>query len=111
MGVTKRENQTIITFGTGDIKVTSAMIDGDAVLGLREQTPKEIGSLQESNETVESISTSDVYIVFTSLKSLEVLILKLQQARSFVVNNAILDYTERIKNITDIYEPNSFLKG
>lgn len=111
MGIIRKSNQTIIEFGTGDIIICSGMIKGDAVLGLNIQEFKEIGSRIASSETAESLPNSEVYITFGSIKSLETLILKLQEARSIVVNDNIVYDLSKIENITTIYEPNKFLKG
>lgn len=103
--------QKYVEFGTGDIRIASGIINGAAVLGLNEEVKgQEIGILTETQETVQTIQQSEVYMVFNSLKSLEVLILKLQESRSLVING--IDYEfDKPKNLTDIYEPNSIIKG
>ena len=103
-------NKTIIEFGTGDIRITSGVIEGVAVLGLNKCSERIIGSLEENTEDINKILDSDVFMKFNSIKSLEVLILKLQESRSMIINNEI-PYKNNIDNITDIYEPNSIIKG
>ena len=49
-------------------------------------------------------------MTFESVKSLEVLILKLQEARSMFLYDTPRDF-DYPSNITDIYEENSFIKG
>jgi hypothetical protein len=108
--IIKCEDQVFIKFGYGDIKVTSARFDNMAVLGFNNQTPHEIGSRVGCNETIESLEKSDILITFESIASLEVVILKLQEARSMVINGVCPD-TDNIVNITEIYQPNIVLKG
>lgn len=67
------------------------------------------GEINEK-ETVESIrDESDIYMEFSSIKSIEVLILKLQQSRALILGIGI--DTSGIKDITTIYEPNSIVEA
>lgn len=103
-------NQKIAEFGKGDICITSGIIKGLPVLGLDSQRPHEIGGLIETKMTAETLPKSEIYMTFESVKSLEVLILKLQEARSMFLYGTPRDF-DYPSNITDIYEENSFIKG
>ena len=103
-------NQKIAEFGKGDICITSGIINGLPVLGLNSQKPHEIGSWTETQMTVETLPKSEIYMTFESVKSLEVLILKLQEARSMALYGTDRDFNYP-PNITDLYEENSFIKG
>ena len=103
-------NQKIAEFGKGDIRITSGIIYGLPVLGLNSHKPHEIGSLAETQTTVETLQKSEIYMTFESVKSLEVLILKLQEARSMFLYGTDRDF-DYPSNITDIYEENPFIKG
>lgn len=107
----KDEKQVVVQFGTGDVMVTSGEIQGVAVLGLNQwHEDTDIGTLSDSRHTVETLMESDVFMVFNSIKSIEVLILKLQEARSMVINGEYCEL-DKFSNITDIYQPNDILRG
>ena len=102
--------QTVIKFGTGDIRVTSGIINGEGVLGLNNHGEyMEIGTLTPTVETVETLPNADVYFTFSSVKSIETVILKLQEARAWMINpDAEISKPE---NITEIYQPNTIING
>jgi hypothetical protein len=102
--------RAVVTFGNGDIKVTSALINGKGILALNNNEFHPIGSLCPTKETFKSIlDESDILMAFENVKSIEVVILKLQEARALMIDT----YRDNggIEDITTIYEPNSKVDG
>lgn len=103
-------NQTIVEFGTGDIRITSGIINGNGVLGLNNHNVKmEIGTLTPTIETVETLQNAKVYFTFSNIKSIETVILKLQEARAWMLNPDT--ETNIPENITEFYQPNTIING
>lgn len=103
-------DRVTVMFGKGDIRVTSACCDDQGLLSLNTCKPNPIGYLTPTQETIESVlSGSEILMSFDNVKSLEVVILKLQQVRAMMLN---IDHDdEKIENITQLYQPNTYLDG
>ena len=105
-------DRVTIMFGRGDIRVTSACCEEQGLLGLNNCNPNPIGSLTPTQETVESVlESSDILMSFDNVKSLEVVILKLQQVRAMMLGIDVITRDRDIENITDWYQPNTCIDG
>ena len=110
-------NSKIALFGNGSIKITSAYIDGKGMLGLNEHDPHIIGSsieiTKESSERIDDLLKSEILFEFTDIKSVEVVILQLQEVRAMMLGLDLdkIDEWKKINNITTIYQPNDMIDG
>ena len=110
----KVENGKVkIGFGKGDIAVTSALIEGNGIVVFENQEPNRIGGTVNPGYTFETLKDRvDAYIEFEDIKSLEVVILKLQQARAYMLGRGMEESElDNIHDITAIYEENSRICG
>ena len=105
-----RNGNTQIEFGYGTIKITSGLVDGYGILGLNEHKSMPVGFNAGTTETPESLLDSKVMMRFRSVKSLEVLILKLQEVRGMMIGvelEEIEAYKKDLNDITEAYQPNN----
>lgn len=104
-------NQVKIQFGTGDIRIKSGRSDFEKpFLSLHNDVPHDIGSLEVIDQKYKDvIEECDVALSFDNVKSIEVLILKLQQARATALQTDT-DIKD-IDDITTIYQPNERIGG
>lgn len=103
------DDRSIIEFGKGDIKIASAYINEMGMMSLNNCGVTEIGSTQPTRETVDSIlDDSKILLTFTFVKSLEVVILKLQEIRAMMLGIEF-DNSAQSGDITELYEPNSYI--
>lgn len=110
-------NNKIVSFGYGTVKVTSAYIDEKGMLALNTNGEMCIGTSAECDAPlaaqVDEVIQSEILLEFESVKSLEVLILKLQEVRAMMLGYDIdrIDEWKRNNNITTIYHPNPMIDG
>ena len=107
----------IVLFGYGSIKITSAYIDEKGMLALQTHSEMPIGSLEETDKSnelrIDEVVNSEVLLEFENIKSLEVLILKLQEVRAMMLgfDTDRIDEWKKNNNITEIYQPNTMIDG
>ena len=108
-----RNNNAI--FGYGDIRITSAIIQGVGCLGLSSTEKRPIGSSEPIEKPLEEalldITKSEMLLTFDNVKSLEVVILKLQEVRAMMLGCDLTTVEEwkQLYNITSIYQPNAMI--
>lgn len=104
--------KTFVEFGNADIRITCGRSDfGKPILFLKNEEPAcEIGALQVMDTDVEEQNAlCDVCLTFDNVKSIEVLILKLQQARATALQTD--KDTTHIEDITSVYQANEVIGG
>ena len=115
------DNRKIVLFGNGTVRITSAYLGEDekGILSLNasERTPigssKPVDSSKTTSQLIEDMLLSEIVLEFENIKSLEVLILKLQEVRAMMLGCDIAVFEEWKKNndITAIYQPNLMIDG
>ena len=108
--INKHNAKIKIDLGLCSVSHTSALIDGYGILALNNCKQREIGTSEDFIPTIKSTLNSDVVLSFSKVKSIEVLILKLQEIRGLMLGYSIEDvedYKLNLHDITDAYEPNS----
>lgn len=112
------DNRKIVLFGYGSIKITSAYIDEQGMLALQsnpETMP--IGSSlavdKSHDEKIEETRNAEIILEFNNVKSLECLILKLQEVRGMMLGYDMdrIDEWKKNNNITAVYQPNALIDG
>ena len=115
------DNRKIVLFGNGTVRITSAYLGEDekGILSLNasERTPigssKPVDSSKTTSQLIEDTLLSDIVLEFENIKSLEVLILKLQEVRAMMLGYdiAVVEEWKKNNNITAIYQPNLMIDG
>ena len=115
------DNRKIVLFGNGTVRITSAYLreDEKGILSLNasERTPigssKPIDSSKTISQLIEDMLLSEIVLEFENIKSLEVLILKLQEVRAMMLGYdiAVVEEWKKNNNITAIYQPNLMIDG
>lgn len=111
------DNKKIILFGHGTIKITSAYIDEKGMLALQTNDERTIGMSEETTKThaerINEVVLSEILMEFDNIKSLEVLILKLQEVRAMMLGMSTdeIDAWKKIYNLAGVYEANSKIDG
>ena len=112
-------NNKVVEFGFGTVKITSAYIDEKGILALNSNVETPIGSSAPMDETktdaqlIAETVLSEVVLEFDNVKSLEVVILKLQEVRAMMLGydmSRIEDWKKN-NNITAAYQPNAMIDG
>ena len=112
------DDRKIILFGYGSIKITSAYIDEQGMLALNvnpEEMP--VGSSMWNDKSldkqIEEVRNSEVILEFNNVKSLETLILKLQEVRAMMLgyDTDRIEEWKKNNNITAVYQPNAMIDG
>ena len=107
----------IVSFGKGTLQLTSAYIEGRGVLGLETAKEVPVGESRPINkseqEIIHDLMHSEVLLRFDNTKSLEVLILKLQEVRAMMLgcDISVVEEWKQNHNITSIYCPNPSIDG
>ena len=114
-------NRKIVLFGNGTVRITSAYLGEDekGILSLNasERTPigssKPVDSSKTASQLIEDMLLSEIVLEFENIKSLEVLILKLQEVRAMMLGYdiAVVEEWKKNNNITAIYQPNLIIDG
>lgn len=114
-------NRKIVLFGNGTVRITSAYLGEDekGILSLNasERTPigssKPVDSSKTTSQLIEDMLLSEIVLEFENIKSLEVLILKLQEVRAMMLGYdiAVVEEWKKNNNITAIYQPNLMIDG
>lgn len=105
--IEQNKNEFLIEFGTGDIRVTSCCEGTQGCLSLIGQGKHPIGTKVSCEKTIEDLKDmSDVLLTFDNIESLEVVILKLQEVRRYMLGRFDYDDSD-VDIINKIYEPNS----
>ena len=109
------DNRKIVLFGNGTVRITSAYLGEDekGILSLNasERTPigssKPVDSSKTTSQLIEDMLLSEIVLEFEHIKSLEVLILKLQEVRAMMLGYdiAVVEEWKKNNNITAIYQP------
>ena len=115
------DNRKIVLFGNGTVRITSAYLGEDekGILSLNasERTPigssKPVDSSKTTSQLIEDTLLSEIVLEFENIKSLEVLILKLQEVRAMMLGYdiAVVEEWKKNNNITAIYQPNLMIDG
>ena len=115
------DNRKIVLFGNGTVRITSAYLGEDekGILSLNasERTPigssKPVDSSKTTSQLIEDMLLSEIVLEFENIKSLEVLILKLQEVRAMMLgcDIAVVEEWKKNNNITAIYQPNLMIDG
>lgn len=111
------DNRKIACFGNGTIRVTSAYIDDEGILSLNTNGEMPIGSSEPKDkpyeEQIQEVLDSEILLQFANTKSLEVLILKLQEVRAMMLgyDTTRIDEWKKHNNITTAYFPNPMIDG
>lgn len=115
------DNRKIVLFGNGTVRITSAYLGEDekGILSLNasERTPigssKPVDSSKTPSQLIEDMLLSEIVLEFENIKSLEVLILKLQEIRAMMLGYdiAVVEEWKKNNNITAIYQPNLMIDG
>ena len=115
------DNRKIVLFGNGTVRITSAYLGEDekGILSLNtsERTPigssKPVDSSKTPSQLIEDMLLSEIVLEFENIKSLEVLILKLQEVRAMMLGYdiAVVEEWKKNNNITAIYQPNLMIDG
>ena len=115
------DNRKIVLFGNGTVRITSAYLGEDekGILSLNasERTPigssKPVDSSKTTSQLIEDMLLSEIVLEFEHIKSLEVLILKLQEVRAMMLGYdiAVVEEWKKNNNITAIYQPNLMIDG
>ena len=115
------DNRKIVLFGNGAVRITSAYLGEDekGILSLNasERTPigssKPVDSSKTTSQLIEDMLLSEIVLEFENIKSLEVLILKLQEVRAMMLGYdiAVVEEWKKNNNITAIYQPNLMIDG
>ncbi len=115
------DNRKIVLFGNGTVRITSAYLGEDekGILSLNasERTPigssKPVDSSKTTSQLIEDMILSEIVLEFENIKSLEVLILKLQEVRAMMLGYdiAVVEEWKKNNNITTIYQPNLTIDG
>lgn len=115
------DNRKIVLFGNGTVRITSAYLGEDekGILSLNasERTPigssKPVDSSKTTSQLIEDMLLSEIVLEFENIKSLEVLILKLQEVRAMMLgcDIAVVEEWKKNNNITAIYQPNLMVDG
>ena len=115
------DNRKIVLFGNGTVRITSAYLGEDekGILSLNasERTPigssKPVDSSKTTSQLIEDTLLSEIVLEFENIKSLEVLILKLQEVRAMMLgcDIAVVEEWKKNNNITAIYQPNLMVDG
>ena len=115
------DNRKIVLFGNGTVRITSAYLGEDekGILSLNasERTPigssKPVDSSKTTSQLIEDMLLSEIVLEFENIKSLEVLILKLQEVRAMMLGYdiAVVEEWKKNNNITEIYQPNLMIDG
>lgn len=115
------DNRKIVLFGNGTVRITSAYLGEDekGILSLNasERTPigssKPVDSSKTTSQLIEDMLLSEIVLEFENIKSLEVLILKLQEVRAMMLGYdiALVGEWKKNNNITAIYQPNLMIDG
>lgn len=115
------DNRKIVLFGNGTVRITSAYLGEDekGILSLNasERTPigssKPVDSSKTTSQLIEDMLLSEIVLEFENIKSLEVLILKLQEVRAMMIGYdiAVVEEWKKNNNITAIYQPNLMIDG
>lgn len=115
------DNRKIVLFGNGTVRITSAYLGEDekGILSLNagERTPigssKPVDSSKTASQLIEDMLLSEIVLEFENIKSLEVLILKLQEVRAMMLGYdiAVVEEWKKNNNITAIYQPNLMIDG
>ena len=115
------DNRKIVLFGNGTVRITSAYLreDEKGILSLNasERTPigssKPVDSSKTTSQLIEDMLLSEIVLEFENIKSLEVLILKLQEVRAMMLGYdiAVVEEWKKNNNITAIYQPNLMIDG
>lgn len=115
------DNRKIVLFGNGTVRITSAYLGEDekGILSLNasERTPigssKPVDSSKTTSQLLEDMLLSEIVLEFENIKSLEVLILKLQEVRAMMLGYdiAVVEEWKKNNNITAIYQPNLMIDG
>ena len=115
------DNRKIVLFGNGTVRITSAYLGEDekGILSLNasERTPigssKPVDSSKTTSQLIEDMLLSEILLEFENIKSLEVLILKLQEVRAMMLGYdiAVVEEWKKNNNITAIYQPNLMIDG
>lgn len=114
-------NNKVVEFGFGTVKITSAYIDEKGILALNSNVEMPIGSSVPLNadgtktdaQLIAEAVLSEVILEFDNVKSLEVLILKLQEVRAMMLgcDMSRIENWKRNNNITAVYQPNVMIDG
>ena len=114
-------NRKTVLFGNGTVRITSAYLGEDekGILSLNasERTPigssKPVDSSKTTSQLIEDMLLSEIVLEFENIKSLEVLILKLQEVRAMMLGYdiAVVEEWKKNNNITAIYQPNLMIDG
>ena len=115
------DNRKIVLFVNGTVRITSAYLGEDekGILSLNasERTPigssKPVDSSKTTSQLIEDMLLSEIVLEFENIKSLEVLILKLQEVRAMMLGYdiAVVEEWKKNNNITAIYQPNLMIDG
>ena len=115
------DNRKIVLFGNGTVRITSAYLGEDekGILSLNasERTPigssKPVDSSKTTSQLIEDMLLSEIVLEFENIKTLEVLILKLQEVRAMMLGYdiAVVEEWKKNNNITAIYQPNLMIDG
>ena len=115
------DNRKIVLFGNGTVRITSAYLGEDekGILSLNasERTPIgssiPVDSSKTTSQLIEDMLLSEIVLEFENIKSLEVLILKLQEVRAMMLGYdiAVVEEWKKNNNITAIYQPNLMIDG
>ena len=115
------DNRKIVLFGNGTVRITSAYLGEDekGILSLNasERTPigssTPVDSSKTPSQLIEDMLLSEIVLEFENIKSLEVLILKLQEVRAMMLGYdiAVVEEWKKNNNITAIYQPNLMIDG
>ena len=112
-------NNKVVEFGFGTVKITSAYIDEKGILALNSNVETPIGSSapMDADKTdaqlIAEAVLSEIVLEFDNVKSLEVLILKLQEVRAMMLgcDMSRIENWKRNNNITAVYQPNVMIDG
>jgi len=110
--INKQNGKITLEFGHGTIRHTGGLIENSGVLSLNSCKQREVGISEDTVETTSSMLNSDIVLRFSSVKSIEVLILKLQEIRGLMLGKDITEvekYKRYLHDITLAYQPNSLI--
>lgn len=82
-----------LEFGSGDIKVSPALLKTDEIIGavcFFNHEPREIGLHEDKSEEV-SIEDTPVRMTFEKIESIDVVIWALEQAKKYMINGMTED--------------------
>jgi hypothetical protein len=106
-------NNKISEFGFGTVQITSAYVDEIGMLALNTAEEHIIGEsrsiVKSTEELIADLPNSEILLHFENTKSVEVLIIKLQEVRAMMLGCDLTQYEEwkRHNNVLGVYQANT----